>query len=148
MAEPVHVSRSDLGPLKQFHRLHFPHQPVPNISSDSPSMDASTDAIDSTEDDGLGYYADGVKRTLTDEQIKMFRHSEIQRLLSERRAARQAAEQAQEQAERREEQLARKRKFYDDEAHQDNNVQALSYDEPQQADHTTEKKFLWPKLGT
>lgn len=29
------------------------------------------------EDDGLGYYPDGVKRTLTDEQIAMFRHSEI-----------------------------------------------------------------------
>lgn len=29
------------------------------------------------DDDGLGYYPDGVKRTLTDEQIAMFRHSEI-----------------------------------------------------------------------
>jgi hypothetical protein len=35
----------------------------------------------------LGYYADGVKRTLTDEQIAMFRHSEIQTLLRERRRA-------------------------------------------------------------
>ena len=32
------------------------------------------------EDDGLGYYEDGVKRTLTDEQIEMFRHSEIEQL--------------------------------------------------------------------
>lgn len=32
------------------------------------------------EDDGLGYYPDGVKRTLTDEQIAMFRHSEYQAL--------------------------------------------------------------------
>ncbi|KAK7743552.1 hypothetical protein SLS53_004086 [Cytospora paraplurivora] len=32
------------------------------------------------DDDGLGYYPDGVKRTLTDEQIAMFRHSEIQAL--------------------------------------------------------------------
>lgn len=32
------------------------------------------------EDDGLGYYPDGVKRTLTDEQIAMFRHSELQTL--------------------------------------------------------------------
>jgi len=37
------------------------------------------------EDDGLGYYDDGVKRTLTDEQIAMFRHSEIETLLRERR---------------------------------------------------------------
>ena len=34
--------------------------------------------------DDLGYYADGVKRTLTDEQIAMFRHSEIYSILRER----------------------------------------------------------------
>ncbi|KAH9840515.1 Protein of unknown function (DUF3807) [Teratosphaeria destructans] len=39
--------------------------------------------------DGLGYYPDGVKRTLTDEQIAMFRHSEIQDLLRERRLLRE-----------------------------------------------------------
>ena len=33
------------------------------------------------EDDELGYYEDGVKRTLTDEQIEMFRHSEMEQLL-------------------------------------------------------------------
>ncbi|KAI0384200.1 hypothetical protein F5Y04DRAFT_278204 [Hypomontagnella monticulosa] len=32
------------------------------------------------EDDGLGYYPDGVKRTLTDEQIEIFRHSELESL--------------------------------------------------------------------
>ncbi|KAI1501173.1 hypothetical protein F5X99DRAFT_210663 [Biscogniauxia marginata] len=32
------------------------------------------------EDDGLGYYPDGVKRTLTDEQIAIFRHSELESL--------------------------------------------------------------------
>ena len=37
------------------------------------------------EDDGLGYYPDGTKRTLTDEQIAMFRHSEIQAILRQRR---------------------------------------------------------------
>ena len=31
-------------------------------------------------DDGLGYYPDGVKRTLTDDQIAIFRHSEIEAL--------------------------------------------------------------------
>lgn len=40
-------------------------------------------------DDGLGYYPDGVKRTLTDEQIAMFRHSEIQALLRKRRRGRE-----------------------------------------------------------
>lgn len=37
------------------------------------------------DDDGLGYYEDGVKRTLTDEQIAMFRQSEIHALLRDRR---------------------------------------------------------------
>ena len=39
------------------------------------------------EDDGLGYYPDGVKRTLTDEQIAIFRHSEIEALRRARDAA-------------------------------------------------------------
>ncbi|KAI6811852.1 hypothetical protein KC332_g4620 [Hortaea werneckii] len=37
------------------------------------------------EDEDLGFYSDGAKRTLTDEQIEMFRHSEIEQLLRERR---------------------------------------------------------------
>lgn len=41
---------------------------------------------DEEEDDGLGYYSDGVKRTLTDDQIAMFRHSEIQALIKEKEA--------------------------------------------------------------
>lgn len=36
------------------------------------------------DEDDLGYYPDGVKRTLTDEQIEIFRHSEIHSLLRER----------------------------------------------------------------
>lgn len=44
------------------------------------------------DDDGLGYYPDGVKRTLTDDQIAMFRHSEIQVLLRERRRRRENSE--------------------------------------------------------
>jgi len=35
------------------------------------------------EDDGLGYYPDGVKRTLTDDQIAIFRHSEMEALRRE-----------------------------------------------------------------
>ena len=37
--------------------------------------------------DTLGYYPDGVKRTLTDAQIAMFRHSEIEALRREQRHA-------------------------------------------------------------
>ena len=36
--------------------------------------------------DDLGYYPDGAKRTLTDEQIAMFRHSEIYSILRKREA--------------------------------------------------------------
>ncbi|EMC95169.1 hypothetical protein BAUCODRAFT_123637 [Baudoinia panamericana UAMH 10762] len=36
------------------------------------------------EDDNLGWYEDGTKRTLTDAQIAMFRHSELQQMLRER----------------------------------------------------------------
>lgn len=41
------------------------------------------DGVEEEEDD-LGYYPDGVKRTLTDEQIAMFRNSEIYSLLRKR----------------------------------------------------------------
>ena len=44
------------------------------------------------EDDGLGYYPDGSKRTLTDAQIKMFRHSEIHSLRLRRQRAQELAE--------------------------------------------------------
>ena len=36
---------------------------------------------DDEEDDDLGYYPDGTKRTLTDQEIEIFRHSEIHALL-------------------------------------------------------------------
>lgn len=42
------------------------------------------------EHDNLGYYEDGVKRTLTDEQIAMFRHTEIETLLREKRRSDEA----------------------------------------------------------
>ena len=41
------------------------------------------------EEDDLGYYPDGAKRTLTDEQIAIFRHSEIHLLLRERKLRRE-----------------------------------------------------------
>ena len=44
------------------------------------------------EDDGLGYYSDGVKRTLTDEQVAMFRHSEIYAIQRQRQVARENLE--------------------------------------------------------
>lgn len=50
-------------------------------------------------EDDLGYYSDGVKRTLTDEQLAMFRHSEIEQLVREGRMQREEAEEQQPQIE-------------------------------------------------
>lgn len=44
------------------------------------------------DDDGLGYYPDGVKRTLTDEQIAMFRHSEIYALFRKQQIQNEACD--------------------------------------------------------
>ncbi|KAK4997443.1 hypothetical protein LTR66_003138 [Elasticomyces elasticus] len=68
--------------LRAFHATHFPGARPPPAFFADPAYLASVTA---REDDGLGYYPDGVKRTITDEQIAMFRHSEIQALLKERR---------------------------------------------------------------
>ena len=54
--------------------------PIERSSSDDRILETAGE-----EDvDGLGYYPDGVKRTLTDEQVAMFRHSEIYSILRER----------------------------------------------------------------
>ena len=44
------------------------------------------------EDDDLGYYPDGAKRTLTDDQIAMFRHSEVYSILRERQVRKENLE--------------------------------------------------------
>ncbi|KAM0712322.1 hypothetical protein Q7P37_011417 [Cladosporium fusiforme] len=49
--------------------------------------------LDELGDDGLGWYEDGVKRTLTDEQIEMFRHTELEELMRKRRLEAEAEEQ-------------------------------------------------------
>jgi hypothetical protein len=60
--------------LVEFHASHFSGSALPN--------EALVEFWDQEqEDDGLGYYEDGTKRTLTDEQIAIFRHSEIQDLI-------------------------------------------------------------------
>lgn len=48
------------------------------------------------EQDDLGYYPDGTKRTLTDEQIAMFRHSEIRAILRKRRLQRESGDGSEE----------------------------------------------------
>lgn len=96
MGVSSHNIELDISKLKQFHVSHFPGQPVPSINSASlhnevaQSHDSQLDNLE--EEDELGYYEDGVKRKLTDEQIDMFRHSEIQRLLAARRRDAEAKE--------------------------------------------------------
>jgi hypothetical protein len=74
-----------------FHEAHFSKLATDQFQAqflrpDHPPAEETTyDAADDEEyyeeeDDGLGYYPDGVKRTLTDEQIAIFRHSELEAL--------------------------------------------------------------------
>ncbi|ROW07795.1 hypothetical protein VMCG_03586 [Cytospora schulzeri] len=89
--------------LSSFHQAHFGQAAIavfatdfldPSKTQQHPGHQPEGDEIayyeegeEFEEDDGLGYYPDGVKRTLTDEQIAMFRHSEIQALLKSREKA-------------------------------------------------------------
>lgn len=76
--------------LFSFHETHFGDTALATFAKDflSPSKTLHEEEIhhdeneyyEDEEDDGLEYYPDGVKRTLTDEQIAMFRHSELQAL--------------------------------------------------------------------
>ncbi|KAJ5424735.1 hypothetical protein N7445_010708 [Penicillium cf. griseofulvum] len=68
----MQVPSVTLDDLQAFQSKHFPEQ-----------LAVFPQENDQTADD-LGYYPDGVKRTLTDEQIRIFRHSEIHALLRER----------------------------------------------------------------
>lgn len=75
--------------LLQFHRSHFRGQPLPSLTHPTQGF-ASADGLHEIKnieriDNVLGHYADGFERTLTDEQIAIFRHTEIQELLKGRR---------------------------------------------------------------
>lgn len=76
------------GDLLAFHAKHFPNAPKPEHVLHRVFEEAAEESYEE-EDDGLGYYPDGSKRTLTDEQIAMFRHSEIQAVLRKRRLQRE-----------------------------------------------------------
>lgn len=78
--------------MDTFHTLHFPRSALvasPPYLDQQQAPEPQSHNHYEEEVDELGYYADGVKRTLTDEQIAMFRHSEIQQLLKERRRRRE-----------------------------------------------------------
>jgi hypothetical protein len=150
--------QSEASQLRDFHAQHFPGQPVPPFTGrlEQAVAEVTADSVPSTEDSAdLGYYSDGTRRTLTDEQIKMFRHSEIQRLVNERRALK-------EQEERQKRRLNRlqtspgasdrkKRRHNDDPG--TNPVDTLLYDDVFESVKTpnselveTKREFLWPQL--
>ncbi|KAJ3539340.1 hypothetical protein NM208_g5528 [Fusarium decemcellulare] len=81
------VSKDD---LFAFHEAHFSHAAISSFGSTFVSppdqehcQDDATYDLWEEDDDGLGYYPDGAKRTLTDEQIEIFRHSELEALRKE-----------------------------------------------------------------
>jgi hypothetical protein len=69
-----------------FFQAHFSDGAVSQFDHDflnqsqQPDVQQADELEQWPEDDGLGYYEDGVKRTLTNEQIEIFRHSELQAL--------------------------------------------------------------------
>ncbi|KAJ5355004.1 uncharacterized protein N7496_012216 [Penicillium cataractarum] len=85
----MQVPTVTLEDLQAFQAAHFPghHQPL-HAPTAEPVVE---DELYADEDD-LGYYPDGVKRTLTDEQIRIFRHSEIHALLRKRQLEQDEAE--------------------------------------------------------
>ncbi|PNS18010.1 hypothetical protein CAC42_3969 [Sphaceloma murrayae] len=71
--------------LRAFHAKHFTSAHLPKYFFASDIYNAYDD--DDEDDDGLGWYSDGAKRRITDEQIAIFRHSELFRLMREREIA-------------------------------------------------------------
>lgn len=70
--------------LSSFHVAHFSDVAVDHFARHFLGPVEESYEKEDENGDGLGYYQDGTKRTLTDEQIAIFRHSEIQTLLRER----------------------------------------------------------------
>lgn len=76
--------------LRDFHAKHFPHAPAPEHVLHGIGNDPAEEYYEE-EGNALGHYEDGTPRTLTDEQIAMFRHSEIQAIIRKRRLKRENA---------------------------------------------------------
>ncbi|KAK8064863.1 hypothetical protein PG994_007501 [Apiospora phragmitis] len=79
--------------IAAFHAEHFSLAALQLFSADfiqnstatkDDTYDANDEYLEGEEEDDLGYYSDGVKRTLTDEQIAIFRHSELETLRREK----------------------------------------------------------------
>ncbi|KAI7974185.1 hypothetical protein EIK77_000131 [Talaromyces pinophilus] len=78
--------------LQKFQANHFFEATTTPASAAQPGL-VENEEESYYEEEDLGYYKDGAKRTLTDEQIEIFRHSEIHTLLRERERLREDAEE-------------------------------------------------------
>ncbi|KAI0594769.1 hypothetical protein F4775DRAFT_416343 [Biscogniauxia sp. FL1348] len=111
MSATLHASSSFKVPdvtqaeIDWFHEAHFSHAAVElfhaeflqpqDPSNNSQGLEDRGEWYEEEDDDGLGYYSDGAKRTLTDEQIAIFRHSELEALRRvEAKVAKNKAESA------------------------------------------------------
>ncbi|KAI1492794.1 hypothetical protein F5X96DRAFT_667439 [Biscogniauxia mediterranea] len=111
MSATLHASSSFKIPnvtqaeIDWFHEAHFSNAAVElfhteflqpqDPSNNNQGLDGQDEWYEEEDDDGLGYYSDGVKRTLTDEQIAIFRHSELEALRRvEAKVAKNKAESA------------------------------------------------------
>ncbi|KAL6248997.1 hypothetical protein RBB50_004060 [Rhinocladiella similis] len=149
------LDQTEIGRLKQFHATHFSNQPTPKLTDLSERQRQTiASPTPGSNCDELGFYDDGTKRTLTDEQIKMFRHSEIQRLLSERRAAQEVQKKRQKRAHAghgHKVGAAEGNRHLDDQfQNQEREIDALMYDDQsisEVKEQVKPRSFLWPKLG-
>ena len=84
--------------IADFHSKHFSAEARNHFSLHF--LGGVEDGVDPeyVEEDELGYYPDGIKRTLTDEQIAIFRHSEFESLRREQRYAQESIDTQDESA--------------------------------------------------
>lgn len=84
---PFRIPQITSDEILEFHQSHFSSEAIADFGQQFthlPPQETPEEQLyeewEEEEDDGLGYYEDGVKRTLTDAQIEIFRHSELREL--------------------------------------------------------------------
>lgn len=153
----VELTEQDLANLRAFHQAHFPSQPVPVLKT----VPAGDPSLPNEVEPDLGYYPDGTRRTLTDQQIALFRHSELQRLLKARQRrrdqeGRQRSDVTASNSGSRSrppskalQPISSTRYDTDATTHARMQAQSLAYDDDEKElnNHTAES-FQWPILGS
>ncbi|CAD6589035.1 MAG: hypothetical protein ASARMPREDX12_003572 [Alectoria sarmentosa] len=94
LPSPLQIPMVTQEDLHAFHARVF-GSPAPGQlfrTDQEPYNDSAYQEVLEVEHDDLGYYLDGAKRTLTDDQIAMFRHSEIYSIVRERQVRKENLE--------------------------------------------------------